>query len=245
MKQRFRNWLWRLPWDRDLPVGRIVRNACISIAHHPVNILYVVQWLRSIGGDHNEIVSDEMPWVTYSAMVWLRKVVQPGMSVFEFGSGGSTLFFARIGANVISVEHDEAWATKLRALVGAKYPGRAELIHVPPKPVDSATCDPVYLSASPSHVNESFKEYVNVIDNYPDHTFDLIFVDGRARVASMSHAISKVVQGGWLVLDNSDVPAYQAAGEQLCNCPREVFWGFVPYSLQLTQMSAWQVRSQK
>src|SRR5262249_9447946 len=35
-----------------------------------------------------------IPWVNYQALEWLSRIVNPRMRVFEWGSGGSTVFFA-------------------------------------------------------------------------------------------------------------------------------------------------------
>ena len=48
----------------------------------------------------------ELPWFLYGAIDFLQEFLQREMEVFEFGSGGSTLFFARRCARVESVEED-------------------------------------------------------------------------------------------------------------------------------------------
>src|SRR4051812_28959184 len=37
----------------------------------------------------------EIPWFSYSAVDFLESFLQPSMTVCEYGSGGSTLFFAK------------------------------------------------------------------------------------------------------------------------------------------------------
>ena len=46
--------------------------------------------------------------------------------------------------------------------------------------------------------------YATFIDSFPDHSFDLIVIDGRARAACIQHAIRKVKKGGYLLIDNSE-----------------------------------------
>ena len=86
-------------------------------------------WLRYVGGSAapNETLADGRdwiattflgrdlltagwPWITFPAMRWLTSYLRPSMSVFEWGSGGSTLFFAQRVARVVSVEYDTAWS---------------------------------------------------------------------------------------------------------------------------------------
>src|SRR5205085_3754312 len=56
----------------------------------------------------------ELPWFSYGAIDFLEKFLRPEMRVFEFGSGGSTIFFARRCANVKSVEDHPDWAARVR-----------------------------------------------------------------------------------------------------------------------------------
>jgi hypothetical protein len=56
----------------------------------------------------------ELPWFSYGAIDFLTTFLRPDTTVFEFGSGGSTLFFARRCAQVDSVEDDPVWAARVR-----------------------------------------------------------------------------------------------------------------------------------
>src|SRR5690554_7836675 len=59
-------------------------------------------------------LSRELPWMTYDAIDFLSSIAAPDHEVFEWGSGGSTLFFARRCDRVISVEHDKKWNNFLK-----------------------------------------------------------------------------------------------------------------------------------
>ena len=48
-------------------------------------------------------------WVTYPAIEFLRQLDWRGKRVLEWGAGNSTLWWARQGANVFSVEHSQEW----------------------------------------------------------------------------------------------------------------------------------------
>ncbi len=52
---------------------------------------------------------DRTPWLTYRATKWLDSYLKPGMKVFEYGSGGSTVFLAQRVKRVFSVEHSLQW----------------------------------------------------------------------------------------------------------------------------------------
>src|SRR5207248_5255473 len=51
----------------------------------------------------------ELPWFSYAAIDFLKSYLRNEMQVFEFGSGGSTLFFAQYCKSVASVEDNAHW----------------------------------------------------------------------------------------------------------------------------------------
>lgn len=55
-----------------------------------------------------------LPWFSYGAIDFLKGYLKREMRVFEFGSGGSTIFFARQCRRVDSVEDDPIWAARVR-----------------------------------------------------------------------------------------------------------------------------------
>jgi len=51
-----------------------------------------------------------LPWMPYAVIDFLDRWMGPETLVYECGSGGSTLFFARRAGKVVSLESDEEWA---------------------------------------------------------------------------------------------------------------------------------------
>ena len=51
----------------------------------------------------------EIPWFAYAAIDFLETFLQPHMTVCEYGSGGSTLFFAARAKSVFSIEDNPKW----------------------------------------------------------------------------------------------------------------------------------------
>ena len=72
---------------------------------------YFGVWRRSLGGEANP-VADERPWITFPAIEFLERTLTRDMRVFEYGAGGSTLFFATRVKEVVSIEHEGAWAPR-------------------------------------------------------------------------------------------------------------------------------------
>lgn len=160
----------------------------------------------------------QVPWMPFEAADWLTRQVAPGMRVFEFGIGGSTRFWLRLGARVVGVEHDGAWASRMTTLLrDEQAAGRAELMHVPPAPLAATTpprdaSDPdAYRTRHPPLADCDFRDYARSIERFADESFDIVVVDGRARPSCMKHAHRKVKRGGLFVLDNADRDYYWPA----------------------------------
>lgn len=171
--------------------------------------------------------------------------IKPGNRVFEYGSGGSTLYFAQKGVEVVSVEHKEDWrkqvlkALKDRGLVTPQVvlarPTRKKTERFAPGDPDLFQTGHGYKGKSN---NMWFEDYVKVIDRFPDKHFHLVFVDGRSRPACLKRAICKVRPGGILVLDNSERRRYAFAMKLVpwgsANC-----WGTSSIKSDPWQTSIW------
>jgi hypothetical protein len=94
---------------------------------------------------------EPVPWYTYPAIEYLQQFDFSTRSVFEYGSGNSTLFWSRRAAHVVSVEDEEGWFEQMRPRV----PPNCTLRH-----------------------EADLHRYVNVIADYPEG-FDIIIVEGR------------------------------------------------------------------
>src|ERR1019366_2881355 len=66
------------------------------------------RWVRSLRLGLTPL-SSGVPWLTFRTIDFLTNCLRPDMTVFEFGSGGSTIFIARRVRTVVSIEHDPEW----------------------------------------------------------------------------------------------------------------------------------------
>jgi hypothetical protein len=177
-------------------------------------IKYYPAWRNNLAPGKSS-VTEKMPWITFSAIDQLKKIVRPDMEVFEYGSGGSTLFWASRVKKVVSVEHDKEWFGILKGQLGAGKSRQIEYLLIEPQS-DAAFGkkrfeDPDdYVSSDEHYRGMNFERYVKAIDVYPDNHFDVIIVDGRARPSCIKHALPKLKPNGWLVVDNSDRSYYLA-----------------------------------
>lgn len=157
-------------------------------------------WLRTtfLGRD---LLGAGLPWITFPAMRWLRAHLRPSMSVFEWGSGGSTVFLARRAGHVVSIEYDQTWCRAVEARLRETGLQNVRLRYVPPEPGED---EPLYRSSDLNFAGLSFRRYVESVLEFPDASFDVILVDGRARRGCVVAALPKLKPDGVLVLDNSD-----------------------------------------
>lgn len=141
-------------------------------------------WHDSVRAHRAQMMGEPVPWLTYPAVIALGRALTGAESVFEIGAGVSTLWFAAHAACVVSLEGDAAWAAELRP----RLPENAELLVHPYSDAEGffAKLDGVFGS------------------------FDVVLVDGgpdRSRVCR--RAADFIADDGLIVLDNSDVSAYQ------------------------------------
>lgn len=121
---------------------------------------------------------DPIPWITYPALDFIRKRVTRDLTVFEFGSGGSTTWWANHVKNVVSVEHDRDWYEKIKSLQRSNV----KIFHV------ELSYGGKYSSSTREHVDK----------------FDIIVIDGRDRVNCIKNSIDSLKPTGIIILDNSD-----------------------------------------
>ena len=148
------------------------------------------------------------------------------MRGFEYGSGGSTLFFGRRVGEITAAEHHAGWAERVRAAAAAEGLLNVRVLHRPAD--ETAPSQEVYVSRHAGHRGASYERYARTIDGFDDGSLDFVFVDGRARVACVAHAVRKVRPGGYLILDNAERERYEAAHRLMEGHRRLVLRGVGP-----------------
>ena len=141
-----------------------------------------LSFLPDYYGHGNTIKSNELlyidgspiPWMTYPAIAYLNQLDFSKKQVFEYGSGSSTIYWSRRCKNVISVENDSDWYSKISAMN-----------------IDNAEI--FFLQGT---------DYVNKIQYHSPH--DVIVIDGRWRYDCGMHCLKFLRDGGMVILDNSE-----------------------------------------
>lgn len=176
--------------------------------------------------DVDDMIRLDTPWWTYGAI----RVVEGHLRcrggearVFEYGSGASSLWLAARSGEVHTVEHDAGFAGVMRdALVRSGLGDKVTLHEVPAEVVDP----PVTRSGRRGEDTVDYTSYSQSIE-IPGGAFDLVVVDGRARVACLHAAVSRLAPGGLVVFDDAQRPRYRA-GIRSTGLPVRAIWGMVP-----------------
>jgi hypothetical protein len=162
-----------------------------------------------------------LPWISYDAIRAIEEFLQPSHDVLEFGSGMSTLWFARRARRVVSIESSEQWFRKVGDLL-ERY---------------GCTNTERHLSDARSYAHQALS----------GRKFDVVLIDGDRR-AECADRLSDLVRPGALIyLDNSDKDWNEPGGElrraeqsvlafaQRCDASIEYFTDFSPAQLFVQQ----------
>lgn len=146
-----------------------------------------------------DLNNEPLPWFTYPAIEYISQLDLKDKTVFEWGSGNSSLYFAKRAKQLISVEDNKEW-----------YERNSE----------------VNLSNQQIFLAEG-SEYINYIEKF-GCLFDLIIIDGKDRFECAKKAPAFLKEGGFIVLDNSDWYRNTAKYLRNCNFIEVDFHGFGP-----------------
>jgi hypothetical protein len=190
--------------------------------------LYRLWFDTLVNGDNLEFrFQHPYPWIAFDAIFALEKWLSPEMTIFEYGAGTSTIWYSSRVNRVISVEYDKNWYKALKKILSPNV----ELIFSPSQSGQSN--DPIYSSLLLP--DRSFEKYVKTIDSYPDGSFNLVCIDGRARPGCALHAKPKVSRGGLILFDNYTRQHYKSALDNLVSDGwlMETFCSNGPYTARL------------
>ncbi|BBL68646.1 hypothetical protein MchiMG62_18270 [Methanoculleus chikugoensis] len=117
-----------------------------------------------------------LPWYTYSAIEYLTQFDYSKCTVFEYGSGNSSQFWAQRALRVTSVESDKDWY----------WIGNQNI-----------------LSNQKLLLSTEQIDYINSI-HLENTCYDVIVIDGKYRYNCAVEAVKRIKSGGIIILDNSD-----------------------------------------
>lgn len=151
----------------------------------PVNIRKVLRnaWILSEQYGQRKSISawkcidkegNAIPWYTYPTIEYLSGLDFSGSKILEFGSGASSIWWARMAKSVLAIEHDKEWFATSASNSGANLK------------IILAENETDYLAAA---VGERF---------------DVVIIDGIHRHSCAENVSEILAADGLVVLDNSD-----------------------------------------
>jgi hypothetical protein len=155
---------------------------------------------------------EPIPWYTYALTAFLEERCPPGLRVFEYGSGNSTLWWAKRASSVVSVEHDAGWVER----IGHRLPATVALHQI-------------------GHDQAGYFEAPKRFGG----DFDVVVVDGRRRSECAMTGVECLSGRGVLIFDDSDRDRYQECiGKLRDRGLHEVFFsGMRPFGRESTRSS--------
>lgn len=148
--------------------------------------LHKTGWMKSLcDGVPVNCDGDFLPWMNYPVVRLLEERLNKNIILFEYGSGYSTFFYAKLVAEVVSVEYDQNWYEKIHS----KIPNNAQLIYRE-KDVDGQYCKSIHTT---------------------EKKYNVVIVDGRDRVNCVKQSLDALTEDGVVILDDSQRERYQDA----------------------------------
>ena len=128
----------------------------------------------------------DIPWLTRQAVEILDDRLKPGDVGLEWGSGRSTVWFARRVAHLTSIEHNDHWYKRIKNLLSDKGIDNVE-----------------FFFAALDTESEGQPEYVRAAAELSKASLDFILVDGRLRDQCTEVAMQLLKPGGMLIIDDA------------------------------------------
>ena len=127
------------------------------------------------------------PWLTPAANQILTSWLSKSDIGLEFGSGRSTLWFARRVKYLTSVEINASWYERIKKQLAKGMIDNVDYHFVP-------------LDAEESRIKAS--TYISIIRNFDENSLDFVLVDGLYRDLCAIEALRLVRPGGLIIIDN-------------------------------------------
>jgi predicted O-methyltransferase YrrM len=129
----------------------------------------------------------DYPWITSESNRLLASMLRPDDIGAEFGSGRSTLWFARHCQHLTSVEHDKEWHGKISAAIRDQGLSNVDYFH--------------HSRDEPQETGDR-SSYARVALSFDDESIDFVLVDGLYRDHVTRLMMPKIKPGGLLIIDN-------------------------------------------
>jgi len=164
-----------------------------------------IGWIKSLktrkSVDNN---NNPIPWVTYPFFYFIKERLKDDFEIFEYGTGFSTLYYAKIVKKIYTVEDDVGWYKEMK----------------------TQASDNVILYLNQINEENKYEQSIHISNKY----FDLVIIDGRKRVKCILEGLKRLNQRGVIILDDSERERYREGIETILKAgfKRLDFWGIAP-----------------
>ena len=181
-----------------------------DIIKTPISIFYIPKYLYYsvylFEIKKMSTIEYKIPWINFSAIKYLKKIINKNNIVFEWGSGGSTLFFSEKVKKIISVEYNQTFYSLMKEKLDKKNTSLRMIKR-----------------------NKNKTNYIEEIKKFPKNHFDIIVIDGRDRVKCCKIAKNFIKKGGFIIVDNMERERYKKIYSILTDFEKKEFLNFVPF----------------
>ena len=182
---------------------------------------WIKSFLEGFSQDENGF---EIPWMSYPAIEFLQQNLNKTETVFEFGCGASTLFFARNAKQVIALETNPIWYKIITEKLASKGLNNVEIILM-----------------KDGLENENYEKFACdfVTNDFKQEKFDFIIVDSIKRFNCVKNSINAIKPTGAIILDDSERKNYQKIFSflQKNGFSQQDFFGIAPGQLKIKNTS--------
>jgi len=195
----------------------------------PTAYLYENGWMRSSKLDYPVDKSGKpLPWYPSNLIKFLESRLKQEHTIFEYGAGGSTIWFSNRVGRVFSVEHDQKWFMKLSKRLESR-PNVQLVLH--PLGASGPLLDLVFMPIKGN--STPYTSSILSLDFIPS----IIVVDGVDRLNCITSAVQVANEQTIILVDNleydkefSESLSYLKAKGFRCI----EFWGLAPGAIRET-----------
>lgn len=134
-----------------------------------------------------EKLNKDKPWITQDAIKILEDILQKNFIGVEFGSGRSTMWYAKRIQHLTSIEDHEGWYEEV-------------LNQFKEANISNIT----YLFKNSEGIDIAQTDYCRIMDDFKDNSLDFIVIDGKHRDILANKSLLKLKIGGVLLLDDAN-----------------------------------------
>jgi hypothetical protein len=138
-------------------------------------------WFKSFKKNRSiDEQNNPLPWFTYNSIEFLKERLPENVTVFEYGCGYGTLWWAARAKKLIAVEHDEKWL----AAISRNSPPH---VIIELRPLDS-----------------SYSGYIT----QTSALFDVIIIDGKERNSAANISTEFLTDRGIIIFDDTNMDMF-------------------------------------